>query len=108
MKSWKAFTMKVALVICLTISIFSLQSTQSLASSAGFGNPSTVKGMNGFQVPEGTIATATSVYDGRQATRAIDNDDSTYWTGSGYDAQVELRFPKALILDYVQVMSAPL
>ncbi|WP_256703770.1 fibronectin type III domain-containing protein [Paenibacillus sp. FSL H8-0259] len=108
MKRWRALALRVTIVLCLTISIFGIQSTQSFASPTGFGDPTTVKGMTGFQMPEGTIATATSVYQGREATLTIDNDDSTYWTGSGYDAHVELRFPKALLLDYVQVMSAPL
>lgn len=62
-----------------------------------------VAGMIGKLPPTGTTATSSSEYSGRPATRAIDGNIETEWTGTANSGYVQLNFPQPVYLEFVQV-----
>lgn len=64
-----------------------------------------IEGMLGDSPPDGTIASADITYTTYSANNAIDKDKNTRWTANSSNAVLELTFPKALELDFIQIAS---
>lgn len=96
MKS-KLSTTMVLLVVMLVVFL----GIPSLSASAAVGGK--VEGMEGVSPPTGTVATASQIYNNAfAASKAIDGDLSTYWSSGSYSGTIQLVFPSAINLNFVQ------
>ncbi|MBP1905855.1 hypothetical protein J2Z32_002503 [Paenibacillus turicensis] len=66
----------------------------------------TIDGMLGFSPPEGTVAKGNTTYPPYTADRAIDKSLDTYWNSGKYVGSLELEFPTAIELDFIQVATS--
>ncbi|MGH2331103.1 hypothetical protein [Thermoanaerobacter mathranii] len=60
-------------------------------------------GMQGYSPPQGTTATANSVYSDRTPDKAIDGNHDTEWAAASSNGIIQLTFPFPLSLSAVQI-----
>ncbi|MCM3206366.1 discoidin domain-containing protein [Paenibacillus illinoisensis] len=80
------------LILSLTMAVTSISAN----------NLTEVPGMLGKKAPEGTIASSDSVYSNFVAQNAVDGDINTRWNARGAKAYLELQFPTAEKINFVQ------
>ncbi|WP_186785906.1 fibronectin type III domain-containing protein [Paenibacillus agilis] len=88
------------LVSSLLVAFIFTLSLAATTISAASGK--TIEGMLGHSAPVGTIAKANNVYSDHIAANVIDGDIKTRWNASLSKAEIELVFPKAIELNFVQ------
>ncbi|UHA71800.1 hypothetical protein [Paenibacillus sp. 481] len=83
-----------------------LSNGETLKSDEGSATPelpSHIEGMQGVTLPTGSVATASSQYLESIAHKAIDKDMNTRWLGIGSKNTLEIKFPKQVSFEFVQI-----
>ncbi|PLS19661.1 hypothetical protein CVD28_04390 [Bacillus sp. M6-12] len=64
-----------------------------------------IQGMNGYALPEGTTATASSYYGGSVPSQATDGNLGTVWTVPGFSGWIQFNFPAPQTITGIQLAS---
>ncbi|WP_256701100.1 discoidin domain-containing protein [Paenibacillus sp. P46E] len=96
---------KLLIVLCLILSVVLirpiLQDEVSYAEGGG-----TISGMQGVLPPDGSIAYGSNTYGGMTANNVLDSDIESFWNSGSASGALEVRFPKEVYLEFVQLAAS--
>ena len=102
MKLLKKLQKKSFFVVALVLACIIVLTIQNVYASSG----STVPGMEGVSPPKETTITSNNTYGSYVPQNAIDGDLSTLYNASSGNSTLEMKFPKSIELNFVQMSIA--